>query len=70
VVVVAADVVVDPDRVDVVEPPPPPPPPEPPSQAPGLATHSAPPVRAPLMLSESMKIPPTSSSAMIATITA
>ena len=75
--VVAADVVVvAPDRVEVVEPPPPPPgpppppPPEPPSQAPGLATHSAPPVKAPLTLSESTKTPPTSSNAMIATITA
>jgi hypothetical protein len=51
-------------------PPPKPPPPAPPSQVPGLATHSAPPVRALLTLSESTKIPPTSSSAMIATITA
>ena len=63
------------ESVDELVPPPPPPPPEPPpppppSQVPGLATHSAPPVKAPLTLSESTKTPPTSSNAMIATITA
>jgi len=78
---VVVEVVVDAGPVEPVDelvppPPPPPPPPEPPppplspSQVPGLATHSAPPVKALLTLSESTKIPPTSSSARIATITA
>jgi len=77
-VVVVVEVVVDAGPLESVDelvlaPPPPPPPPEPPpppSQVPGLATHSAPPVKAFLTLSESTKIPPTSSNARIATITA
>ena len=71
------EVVVDAGPVEPVDelvppppPPEPPPPPPSPSQVPGLAKHSAPPVKALLTLSESTKIPPTSSSARIATITA
>ena len=72
-VVVDAGPVESVDELVLPPPPPPPPPPElppPPSQVPGLATQSAPPVKALLTLSESTKIPPTSSSARIATITA
>ena len=60
-------------EVLVVEPPPPPPSPPPPpagAQSPGFARHSAPPVNAAPIWSESAQTPATSSIAMTAIITA